>query len=436
MTDTSANSLENLAGRVKPRTASNLLLWGVAAFMIVFFVWAALTEIERTVRGTGRVIPTSQLQVLSNPEGGIVSAILVRAGDIVRAGQELVRLDATATGADLGSGEATTSALAVKIARLQAEVEGRTPVYPAAVDPSAAEQIGIERSLHASRMADLAAMIGAGQARLAQAERAVAESQAAYQARRTNADTRAAEAEMIRPLVERGIEPRLSLLQAESGAAVARSEAAAAAESISRARASVSEARAALAQMQQDWRARAAGELAAAQAELAARRRTLPALAERVERTVVRAPLPGRINRVLVTTQGGTVQPGQPILELVPSEDTLLIEARIRPQDIGTVRLGQEAKVGISAYDSSVYGRLDGEVVAISPDAVLDEQARESFYTVMVRTSRSALTTQEGRALPIGPGMQADVSLLGESRTVLQYILTPITRLSQSAFRE
>jgi len=225
-------------------------------------------------------------------------------------------------------------------------------------------------------------------------------------------------------------------MQAESAHAVAQSEASAAAASISRARAAVSEAVSSLNQQRQDWRALAGHELATAQAELSARRSTLPALAERVARTTVKAPLPGRVNRVLVTTVGAAVSPGAPLVEIVPSEETLLVEAHVRPQDIAFVRIGQKAKVDITAYDPSVYGSLDGVVVAISPDAVLNERTGESFYTVQVRTRSNALKDRSGRNLPIGTGMVSNVSLLGDKRTVLQYILTPITRLTETAFRE
>lgn len=432
----SETHLEDLTDRIKPRTASNLLLWFVIGFVVLFVIWAAFAELERTVRGMGRVIPSSQLQIVSNMEGGVVQDILIRPGQQVDEGDPLIRLDPTQMGSEFGSGEATVSALTVKIARLQAEVQGRSPAYPAAADAATADQIRIEQALHASRMADLSSLTSAAAARAAQAERSVAEAQAAYQARVTARDSRLSEVRLLRPLVERGIEPRLSLAQAESAAAIAASEAQQAAESIARARASVSEARSALAQIRQEWRAQAANELATAQAELAARRRAMPALAERVDRTVVRAPLAGRINRVLVTTRGGTARPGEPLVEIVPSDERLLVEARVRPDDIAFVSLDQEARVAITAYDRSVYGALDGRVVAISPDAVTEERTGETFYLVRVRTDENALKDQAGRRLPIGPGMVAEVNILGDTRTVLQYILSPITKLSESAFRE
>jgi len=427
--------LEDLTDRIKPRMASNVLLWVVVGFFVVFVIWAAVTELDRTVRGQGRVIASSQLQIVSNLEGGVVEAILVKTGQQVSAGQELVRLDRTQTGAELGSGEATANALGMKIARLSAEVAGREPVYPAPADQAAASQRGIERALHSARMQELGSLVNAGQARIAQANRAVQEAQANYEARVTAREARRQELNLIRPMVERGIEPRLSLMQAESAYAVAASEAAAAAAAVARARSAVVEAQSALNQQRQDWRSLAANELATAQAEYSARRSALPALAERAERTVVRAPLPGRVNRVLVTTVGAAVGPGAPLVEIVPSEETLLVETQVRPQDIAWVRMGQKAKVNITAYDPSIYGALDGVVTAISPDATLNEKTGESFYTVQVRTTTNALV-RNGRRLPIGTGMVADVSLLGDKRTILNYILSPITRLSETAFRE
>jgi adhesin transport system membrane fusion protein len=427
--------IEDLADRIKPRTASNVLLWVMVAFFVVFVAWAGLTELDRTVRGQGRVIASSQLQVVSNLEGGVIEAILVKTGQQVKAGQELVRLDRTATGAELGSGEASANALGMKIARLSAEVAGREPSYPAPADQAAASQMMIERSLHASRVQELGSLVNAGQARIAQANRAVQEAQATYDARATARNARQDELRLIRPMVEKGIEPRLSLMQAESAYAVAVSEAAAASAAVARARSAVSEAQSALNQQRQDWRSLAANELATAQAEYSARSSTLPALAERAARTVVRAPLPGRVNRVLVTTVGSAVGPGAPLVEIVPSEETLLIEAMVRPQDIGWVHIGQRAKVGISAFDQSIYGSLQGVVIAISPDATVNEKTGESHYIVQVRTTKKALV-HNGRALTIGTGMIADVALLGDKRTVLEYILTPITRLGETAFRE
>lgn len=428
--------LEDLTDRIKPRAASNILLWGIVGFVVVFLIWATFAELDRTVRGMGRVISSAELQVVSNLEPGIVEQIFVRSGQRVRAGDPLLLLDPTQSSSDLGSGNAALSALEAKAARLEAEVAGRAPVFPAARDAVMSEQIRIEEALYRARQAEFAGLTGAASARLSQAQRAVAEAQASYQARIASRDARQAEVRILRPLVERGIEPRLSLIQAEGAAATAASEATAASASIARAQAGVVEARATVSQATSDWRARASTELASTQADLASRRRAIPALAERLQRTTLRAPLAGTVNRVLVATRGSAVTPSQPLVEIVPSEESLVIEVRIRPQDIASVRMNQPARVAITAYDRSVYGTLEARVVAISPDAVNEERTGETFYVVRVRTDVNVLRDREGRSYPIGPGMIAEADLLGDRRTVLQYILTPITRLSERAFRE
>jgi len=428
--------IEDIAGDVKPRTASNILLWVVAAFFVAFIAWASLTKLDRTVRGGGRIVASSHLQVISNLEGGVVEAIMVRTGQAVQAGQELIRLDRTQSGSELGSGEASVNALSAKIARLQAEVTGREPVYPAPGNSEVARQIQVERALHASRMAELGSLVNAGNARITQAQRAVQEASASYDARVSARNARKEELDLIRPLVEKGIEPRLSLSQAESAYQVAVSEAAAAAAALSRAHSAISEAQATLAQQRQDWRTLAANELTTAQGEYSARSSALPALAERLARTTIRAPLPGHVNRVMVTTVGSAVAPGAPLLEIVPSEESLLVEAMVRPQDIAFVRTGQKAKVDVTAYDPSVYGSLRGHVTSISPDVTVNEKTGESFYIVQVRTTSNALKDRSGHMLPIGTGMVANVALLGDKRTIMEYILTPITRLTDTAFRE
>ncbi|HEX8554482.1 MAG TPA: HlyD family type I secretion periplasmic adaptor subunit [Sphingomonas sp.] len=428
--------LEDLTDRIRPRAVSNLLLWLILGFFVVFVIWASVVELDRTVHAPGRVVPSSRLQVLSNLEGGIVSAILVRAGDQVRRGQPMVRLDQTQAGAEFGSSAVTVGALSAKIARLEAEIAGRTPVYPPATSPEIAEQIGIERSLHAARMSDLASLSSAASARETQARRAVAEAQSAYQSRVSARDSARAQLAMIRPLVERGIEPQLTLIQLENTAAVAGTDAAQAAQSIARAQASVAEARASLAQVRGAWRAQAGTDLAEAQSQRAARRQTMPALAARVSRSIVASPVDGRVNRVLVSTVGASIGAGQPIAEVVPSADALTVEALVSPKDIAAIRLNQRARVNITAYDSGVYGGMDGRVITISPDATVDERTGDSHYTVRVQADAQRFRDRNGRRLPIGPGMTADVNLIGDKRSVMAYILTPFTRLSETALRE
>lgn len=427
---------EDMVAEIEPGMASKVLFWGITIFFAIVITWAAFAEIDRTVRGMGRVISSSELQVVSSLEGGILEEISVKPGDTVTSGQPLLRLDPTETGANLGSTSATALALDMKVARLTAEVTGRTPNYPTPANAEAARQLEVERSLYASRQANLRSALTAGEAQLLRARQSVAEADAAIASRQSTLTRAESELAAIRPLVENGIEPRMTLTRAEADASSARSDLAGARAALGRAQAQVAEASANLSRIWQDWREQAASELAATQAEYEARASTLPALQERLQRTTLRAPVDGKVSRVLVATRGSAVSPGEPLVEIVADEDSLLIEARVSPQDIGNVRIGQSAKVGITAYDQAVYGSLEGKVTTISADSIQDPQSGEIYYLVRVATQATALEGPGGQKLAIGPGMIADVSLLGDKRTVLQYILTPITRLSETAFRE
>jgi adhesin transport system membrane fusion protein len=428
--------LEDFADRIRPKAVSNLLLWLIIGFIVVFVLWASIVKLDRTVHAPGRIVASSRLQVLSNLEGGIVTAILVHSGDTVTRGQALVRLDQTQSGAEFGSSEITIAALTAKIARLEAEIGGREPVYPATMIPEIAEQIDIERALHTARMSEFSSLGSAAAAREAQAQLAVAEARSAYKSRATARESALRQLDLIRPLVERGIEPRLTLIQLENSAAIAGTDAAQALSAVARAQSAVAEAHASLAQVRGTWRAQVGTDLATAQSEMAARRRTMPALAEKVRRATVSSPVDGRVNRVLVSTVGGSINAGQPIVEVVPTADALTVEAVVSPKDIAAVRIGQHARVNITAYESGIYGAMDGRVVTISPDATVDERTGDSHYTVRVSADAKRFLDPEGRRLVIGPGMTADVNLIGDKRSVMAYILTPFTRLSEEALRD
>lgn len=421
---------------LKPKRASTILLWGIAIFLVLFFIWASLTELDRTVRAQGRVVPSTQLQVLSNPESGVIEDILVKAGETVSAGQELIRLDSTASGAELGGGESSIGSLQLKVSRLQAEMAGRSPSFRIPNNPAQASQARTERALYQARISNRDSNLAAARARVVQAQRAVAEAQAAYQSKQEGQRQRERELEIIRPLVERGIEPQLTLMQAQSAASIARTDVAQAAQNVARLRAIISEAQAAVAQVNSNWRSQAATELSAAQAELDSRRQLQPALVDRVERTLITAPVTGLVNRVLVNTPGSSIAAGQALVEIVPSDDSLVVEARVRPEDIASVRIGMEARVALTAYDRTVFGTLPARVISLSPDSIVDESSGDVFYIVRVRTIENVLRDQSDRPLEISAGMVAEVDLLGEKRSVLEYLLTPITRLSETAFRE
>ena len=419
--------------RVKERDFASLLLITIAVMTVAFLAWAALARVETMVVGQGRVIPASRLQLVSNLEGGTVSAILVRAGDRVKRGQLLVRLDPVARSAELAASDTSLDALEARAARLAAEAKGGAPIAAPGVD---AALMANERALAAATRAAFQAEREMAAARLVQAERAAAAAEADVRARAEALALARREVEVTRPLVDKGVEPQMALVRAESAVVQASAALSAAEAAARRADAARREAASGVGAVAERFRREASEALAQTRAEIAARRQGLPALADRVARTELRAPVDGVVGRVLVTTIGGSVAPGAPLVEVVPAGDSLVVEATVQPADIGFVRAGQAARVKISAYDFSLYGTLEGVVESVAPDAVVDERSGQPLFMIRVRTRANALKGEGGARLPISAGMTAEVDVLGQDRSILSYLLTPVSRLGAEAFRE
>lgn len=429
-------TLESAPDRLLERNFATVLLWIIVALTVSLLLWAALAKVDEVVHANGKVIPSSRLQIVSNLEGGIVNQILVKASDRVKAGQPLLRLDATATSADFARNDTSIDALQARAARLDAEARGQPLVFPAALETAAPALVANERALHNAQIASVATEREIARSRLMQAERATGQARAELAASIEALAQSRREVEIIAPLVEKGVEPAMSLVRIRSAERQATSARDAASEAARRAAASRSEAESAIRNLEQRFRAQASEALATTRAEIAAQSKALPALADRLRRTELTAPVAGIVNRVMVSTVGGSIRPGEPLVEVLPEGDTLVIEAVVSPSDIAFLRLGQRANVKISAYDYSVYGTLPGIVESIAPDAVTNERTGESHFTIRVRTNAAGLTAEDGTRLPIGAGMTAEVDILGRERSILSYVLTPVTRLRNSAFRE
>ncbi len=425
----------SLMDRMKPSVAANLLLYGIGAFFVLFALWATFAKLDQVTRGNGKVIPSSNLQIVQNLEGGIVREILVTQGQPVTKGQVLLRMDATQFSAQFAKEQEGYNALVAKITRLQAEVNGSSLSFPAGLYRAAPDIVAAEGSLFQARIAELNAGLSVAQSRLDQARQALNESQVRAQTASQAKAQASEELEMIAPLVEKGIEPRIELVRAKGKLSEAQGAASAAASASQQANSAVNSATGEMAQVRGRYRSRAVEELTAAKSELAASGQELPALQDRVTRSDVKAPFSGTVNRVLVGTLGGVVRPGDPLVEIVPKDDALLIEAQIKPADIGFLRTGQKALVKITAFNFSRYGGLNGKVDYISPDAVKDERTGETHYTIRVRTDKSIVETPDGPQ-PISAGMIAEVDVLGAKRSVLDYILSPIKDVSGKALRE
>ncbi len=372
-----------------PLAGISLLL--IIAFLVVAFVWADTAVVDEVTRGEGRVTPSSREQVIQSLEGGILSELLVREGDIIEEGQILLRIDDTRSGAALREGQSTVMAEKAAVARLTAEANGVEPVFPDDVNPSI---ISLERKLYHSRLRTLLESTGSLGRNLALAEQELA---------------------MTEPLVERGAVSAVEVL---------------------RLRRQIIEIKGNIQEIRNKFRADARAELARREAELARGLEINTARADEVNRSVIRSPMRGTVKNVEVTTVGGVIRPGATIMEIVPLEDKLLVEARIRPSDVAFLHPGQDATVKITAYDYSIYGSLHGRLEHISADTIVDEKnPNESYYRILVRTDSAHLRGDDG-LLPIIPGMVATVEILTGEKTVLDYILKPILKVRDTALSE
>lgn len=409
------------------------LLWLMALFFVVALVWAAWAQIDEFTRGTGKVVPSRYVQVVQNLEGGIVAELNVREGQQVRQGQVLLRIDDTLFSSSLRESDVTLGQLEVAAARLRAEAEGRVFTGEGLDDwPSAlvAEQL----ALFKSRQAEQASRTQVLDEQLAQKRQELSELKARHEQLQRSFELVNSELMMTRPLAKEGAISQVELLRLERQVNDLAGDLNQARLSIPRAESSLQEAKEKLASAELEFRSKARQEMSEALAELSRKTEASGALQDRVKRTLVRSPVAGTVKQLMVKTIGGVIQPGMDILEIVPSEDTLQVEAKVRPADIAFLHPGQKAMVKFTAYDFSIHGGLSGEVVNISPDTIMDEEG-ESFYLVRVETDKTFLG-RESQPLPIIPGMTVNVDILTGKKTVLDYILKPILKTRELALRE
>lgn len=432
MTETSAAAMRG----ADPR--AHWILLATVTFIVVAVGWAAVAEIDEVTVGQGQVIPSSKMQVVQNLEGGIVAEILAEPGQVVQKGQPLMRIDDTRFSSSYREGEAKDSALRVRIARLEAEAALSPFVPPADLardKPDLAQQ---EQALYESRRQDFAAGLAVVQRQAEQREQELAEMQARATQLRHSLELVEQELAMTRPAAEKGVISKVELIRLERQANDLRGELAVVRLAARRLQAAAREVREKIEQVTAEFRSAASRELSETRAEQAVVSASNVALVDRLARTTVRAPVAGTVNRVKVATVGGVVQPGMDLVEIVPLDDALLVEARVRPRDIAFLRPGLDAMVKLSAYDFSIYGGLAGTVEHVSADAIVDERpgvAPDSYYLVRVRTSQSSHGAGR-RTLKVIPGMQATVDIRTGRRTVLQYLLKPVLRARENALRE
>lgn len=376
-------------------------------------VWAHFAVLDEVKRGNGRVVPSQQMQVLQSLEGGIVRQILVGEGDIVKQGEILMKIDDTRFSAELGEVRERRAAVAARVARLEAEVQERyRPEFVPELVALAPQAVETERNVFDARQKKLLKDIE------------VLEQQRVRLNESLELVNR--QVELTRGLFVRKVVPEIEMLQLDQKAAETKGQ--------------LAEVQSRMGNIKAAFRSQAEEDLAKSRGDLAVLDQTIKSAQDRVRRAELRAPVNGIVNKLNVTTVGAVVQPGGNLMDIVPLDDTLLVEGRIRPQDIAFIHPEQAAVVKLTAYDSSVFGSLEGKVERISADTIVDERSArgergETFYRVMIRTDKNHLGTDD-HPLPIIPGMLATVEVLTGKKTVLDYMLRPARMLRDEALRE
>jgi len=413
---------------------ARVIIWAVLLFVVIAIVWANFATLDEVTRGIGKVIPSGQVQVIQNLEGGIVSELKVREGEEVNKGDVLLRIDDTRFLSSLRENTQHYLSLKAKMARLKAEAEGTSFEPPADVVTKQPNLVEQERQLYESRQKELEATRAILTQQITQRRQDITGLNAQLVQNKRGYSLLNKELTMTRPLVSQGVMSEVELLRLERQANELQGTISTTRTSILREQSKLEEALQKLEEAEINFKNLARIELNDADTELRRLSETSLALEDRVKRTAVTAPVRGTIKQLLVNTIGGVVQPGMDLVEIVPLEENLLVEAKIRPSDIAFLRPGLKTIVKITAYDFSIYGGLDAKVEQISADTITDEEG-DSYYMVRVRTDKSHLDTPKG-PLPIIPGMLTEVDVLTGKKSVLEYLLKPILRARERAMRE
>ncbi|WNN43083.1 MULTISPECIES: HlyD family efflux transporter periplasmic adaptor subunit [Winslowiella] len=377
--------------RNEKRTSA--IIWVCAAALLLFFIWAYFAVLDEVTVGSGKVTPYTHAQVIETLDGGIVDQLSVHEGDIVEKGEILARLDPTRFQSNFGEAQSKVRTLRASAERLRAELTG-APLRFSAETLKEPELVARETQLYQSRRRNLTESVS----NLQQSMKLVQD-----------------ELRMTQPLVARGAAGKVEVIRLQ--------------RQISDLRGKIDEATNAYA-------VRAREEQVKNNADLDAQLQVLTGKRDQLNHATLYSPVRGIVKDIQVTTVGGVLQPGDKLMEIVPLEDQLLIETRINPRDIAYIRPGLAATVKITAYDSSIYGDLAGEVETVSPDTLQDEVKRDQYYyRVYVRTQTAELTNRAGRKFPILPGMVASVDIKTGEKSVMDYLIKPLNKLKE-ALRE
>lgn len=415
--------------------ARHYLLVAILSFFLLFVVWANLAQLDEVTRGEGKIVPSTEVQALQSIEAGIIEEILVKEGEVVAKDQVLMRLQDIEASSDLGANRVRYLGLLASIKRLQAQAEGKDKVeFPAEVLSEAPTSVLEEENAFRASKLQLEGTIRVLEQQKSQRAQELDELNTRIGDVKGVISLQRQEKNMIAPLVAKGSAPKLELLQLERGIKERETELNSLESSLPRTKSGIAEAEARITEAKREAQAVAQKELTEKLREMNEIRERLAALTERKVRKEIKSPVDGTIQEIRVKTIGGVVRGGEDIIKIVPKDDQLIVEARIKPSDRAFIYPGQPAMIKVTAYDFSIYGGLKGELVDISADTLKDEKG-VSYYRVRLRTFEKELI-RKGQVLPIIPGMVASVDILTGKKTVMEYLLKPFVKTLDAAMNE
>ncbi|WP_171229445.1 HlyD family type I secretion periplasmic adaptor subunit [Ruegeria sp. HKCCA4008] len=430
--------LATLAREMQGRSPvrSSLLLLVILLCLIAALLWAHLTELDDVTRVDGRIVPSGDIQLIEATEPGVLQSLHVREGQLVEKGSLLMELETTQIDSQLSQEQQRAFGLMTRIQRLRSEIDGTQLDFDVQLINGAPTVVQSETALYQGRQAELEAEIAILERQRQQKQREFEEGLVDQVMAEETLLVLAEERAIMAPLVERQMEPATTLLALRRSEAEWRGRKVRAEAVTNRLQTGLDEIDDRIQAVRSRFRSAALTDLALATAELAALQSALPALRDRASRAQVRSPVRGIVNRIHRSTIGGLARSGEDLVEIVPLDDTLLVEAYVKPEDIAFLHAGQPVKVKITAYDFARYGALDGEIIRIGADTVTrSERNDEEVFVVEIRT-KSTMLDGNGIAVEIIPGMIAEVDILSGRKTVLDYILQPVVKIKDQALRE
>lgn len=427
----------------KPRLKVDLVFFTIIGFFLFVIIWASFAKIDELTRGQGKVIPTNKIQTIQSYDGGEIEEILVKNGEHVKIGQPLVRIDTTRYQATLEENQEGISQWLAMIERLkiESEIDVDKPIpalqYSSEEKKIAGDYIESETTLFRNRVQELKSSVQVLKAQLNQKEQELQEIKAKKDQLEKNLELVQLQRKTIKNLVQSGAKSKVELINIEKEYQLLKGDLTSAELSIPRSKFAITEAENKISEKIRGFRTEASKEYQRILVELNKAQARKVSDSDRVSKTVIKSPVDGIIKEVYVNTIGGVVKSGQDLIDIVPNSEVLLVEAKIDPRDIAFINPKQKAIVKITAYDFSIYGGLEGQIVEISADSIIDKDSKEgkSYYKVVVRTKKNYLE-KDGEKLPIIPGMIASVDIVTGEKTIMDFILKPILKIKQNSLHE